>query len=71
MRVRAKHWLNHGGIWHQGGDEFEVSAAEAEQMKDMVTIVDASYRVPEPEAKAEEKTETPKKRGGRPRKTAE
>ena len=71
MRVRAKHWLKHDGIWHQGGDEFEIPAADAKQLEGMIEIADAMDSVSEPEDQAEEKAEQPQKKRGRKPKAGE
>lgn len=57
MKVRAKHWLNYNGVWHKGGEEFEVD--NFEQVKDYAEPVQFESAVFPPEE--------PKKRG-RPKK---
>ena len=71
MRVRAKHWLKYDGIWHQGGDEFEIPAEDAKELEGMIEIADATVSVSEPEDKAEEKAEQPQKKRGRKSKADE
>lgn len=56
MKVRAKHWLNLNGTWHRCGEIFDLSAAEAEQAKGFVEILD------DPAVPEEPVPEEPKKR---------
>lgn len=59
MKVKAKHWLNYNGIWHMGGEEFEIPTTDADVLGDMVEIAETPVQI-EPEASAEEQ---PKRRG--------
>lgn len=72
MKVRAKHWINYNGVWHKGGDKFDIEDSEildgvefieAEQDEQAEKPVEAEFtsEIFPPEE------ETPKKRG-RPRK---
>lgn len=59
MKVIAKHWLNYNGVWHKGGEAFEVEDFEqvrefAEPVKEVFV---SEVFPPEP------------KRRGRPKKT--
>ena len=65
MKVKAKHWLKYNGTWYQGGDEFEISAADAGDLEEMVEIAETPVHT-EPAAESEAQ---PKRRGRR--KTAE
>ena len=58
MRVQAKHWLNYKGVWHMGGEEFEVD--DIEEVKDYVIPLFDSPKILVADMK-------PKR--GRPRKT--
>lgn len=44
MKVKAKHNLNHNGVWHAAGEEFD---ATAEDMKDIAPYVSVTERVSE------------------------
>ena len=66
MKVKAKHWLKHNGIWYRGGDVFEIPTTDAKELEGMVEIAETPVG-----ETAEPAVEAPKKRGGRPRKTAE
>lgn len=67
MKVKAKHWLKHDGVWYKGGDEFEVSEIEAEALKGMIEITEAPVHA-EPEKPQEvTTTEQPKRRGRKPK----
>ena len=66
MKVKAKHWLKHNGVWYRGGDVFEIPTTDADELKGMVDIAETPI-----EDAAEPAVEAPKKRGGRPRKAAE
>lgn len=37
MRVKAKCWLNYNGVWHMGGEVFEVDDKDMESVKDYVS----------------------------------
>lgn len=71
IRVRAKHWLNHNGVWHKWGEVFEVEENEFDGLKDCVSKVNDGFVSdvfpPVDEEKAKE-PEKPKRRG-RPKKT--
>lgn len=54
MKVKAKHWLTYEGAWHCGGEEFEISATDADMLKDMVEITETPiYYSDEPRSDAE------------------
>lgn len=57
MKVIAKCWLNHNGVWHRGGEEFEVEDFEA--VKDFAEPTEEVSEIFPPEPK----------RRGRPKKT--
>lgn len=59
MKAIAKYWVNYNGAWHPQGDIFEIDAADAEEMKQHVELV---------EEEPHETDEAPVKRG-RKRKT--
>ena len=61
MKVRANHWLKHGGTWHKGGDVFDINPAEAAELRGMIEIAEAPVLTTEPEAPQEQ----PKRRGRR------
>lgn len=72
MKVIAKHWLNYNGVWHKGGDAFDVDDFEdvkehAEKAEEETDKVDETY-VSNIFPPADEPAEQPKKRG-RPKKT--
>ena len=60
MKVKAKHWLNYNGVWHKGGDEFEIPDGDLEQVAEYVEAGEYVSAIFPPEE--------PKKRVGRPRK---
>lgn len=61
MKAIAKHWLNYNGVWHAGGEEFEVENFEdVKEYADMKTDEFVSDVFP---------PETPKR--GRKKKTDE
>ena len=60
MKVRAKCWINYNGVWHKGGEEFEV--ADIEEVKD--------YVIPLFDTPQVRLTDAAPKRG-RPRKTGD
>lgn len=66
MRVKAKHWLKYNGLWHCGGDEFEVVAADINDLAEMVDVVETPIQ----EMFDDVTVESPRRRG-RPRKTEE
>ena len=60
MRVRAKCWINYNGVWHKGGEEFEV--ADCEEVKEYaIPLVDT------PQIRVADMKDTPKR--GRTKKT--
>lgn len=63
MKVKAKHWLNHDGVWHSAGEIFEISTADAEALMDSVQI----FETPVTTVEVDE-TDVPKRRG-RPKRT--
>lgn len=69
MKVRAKHWLKHNGLWHHGGEEFEVEDAELRELRGMVEIAETSGITAEPERTEPERVEPeqPKRRGRKPK----
>lgn len=51
MRVKARHNINLSGVWHRGGDVFEISTTDAEVLGDMIEIAETPVaEVPEAEA---------------------
>lgn len=64
MKVTAKCWLNYNGVWHKGGESFDVD--NIEEIKDYVTV--NSEYVSEIFPSDEPVVEPPKRRG-RPKKT--
>lgn len=51
MRVKAKHNINLSGVWHKGGEVFEISTTDAEALGDMIEIAETPVaEVPEAEA---------------------
>lgn len=64
MKVIAKHNLNHNGVWHKGGEEFDTE--DYAEIKAYVTPVQKNFvsEVFPPDE------EVPKRRG-RPKKTEE
>ena len=63
MKVKAKHWLNYNGVWHKGGETFEVD--NVDEVKDYV-VADSEY-VSEIFPPDKDEAEQPKRRG-RPKK---
>ena len=63
MRVKAKCWVNYNGVWHKGGEIFNVESEE--EVKGLVVVSDDFVSDIFP---PEETVEEPKRRG-RPRKT--
>lgn len=59
MRVRAKCNLNLSGVRYHGGDVFEISTVDAEELGSLIEIAET----PVQEELKEEKTEATKKRG--------
>lgn len=59
MKVKAKCWVNHNGIWQEPGTVFEADAGVAETLKDLAEVVEAP-QVPAPEEKSEKKKRTRK-----------
>lgn len=60
MKVVAKHWLNYNGVWHKGGEEFEVE--NFDEVKEYADAKEFVSDVFPPEDKPVEK------RRGRPKK---
>ena len=56
MKVIAKHWLNYNGVWHKGGEEFEVD--DFETVKEYADLAEETSEIFPPEPK----------RRGRPKK---
>ena len=72
MKVKAKHWLNYNGVWHKGGETFEVDSFDevkghAEKVNEEVQETGNTY-ISEIFPPVDEPVEQPKKRG-RPKKT--
>lgn len=65
MKVTAKCWLNYNGVWHKGGESFDVD--NIEEIKDYVTV--NSEYVSEIFPPDEPVVEPPKRSRGRPKKT--
>ena len=65
MLVRAKHNIFRSGVFHRGGETFEVSTAEADELREFVDIAETPIHE---EAKTAE-PEAPKR--GRKKKAAE
>ena len=59
MKVKAKHWLNYNGVWHKGGDEFEIPDEDFKEISEYVKVGEYVSAIFPPEE--------PKKRVGRPR----
>lgn len=64
MKVKAKHWLNVGGVWHGTGEEFEVKSIAG--FEDSVEVVAEPKAVEQPKETPEKETTgtpAPKRRG--------
>lgn len=57
MKVMAKHWLNYNGVWHKGGDVFEVE--DFEQVKEFAEpageVFESEVFPPEPKRRGRQK----------------
>jgi len=67
MKVRAKHWLKYDGVWHKGGETFEIPTTDAKELEGMIEIAETPVLEPELKVEAEETAEAPKKRGRKPK----
>lgn len=47
--------MKHNGVWHRGGEEFEVSTTEADALKDMVEIAETPVLPEEPKKRSRAK----------------
>lgn len=61
MKVIAKHWVNYNGVWHRGGEEFEVE--DFDEVKEYADAKSDDYvsAVFPPETVAEEPKKKRKK----------
>ena len=62
MKVRAKHNIKFNGVWHKGGEVFEISTVDAETLNGMIDIAETPVH-------EEAAPEQPQKKRGRPKKT--
>ena len=60
MKVKAKHWLKHNGVWYKGGDTFEIPTTDAKELEGMVELDETPVFEPVVEEKP---VEQPKRRG--------
>lgn len=40
MKVKAKHWVNYNGTWHQAGEVFAIDDADAAEMQQYAEVAD-------------------------------
>lgn len=40
MKVKAKHWVNYNGTWHQAGEVFAIDDADAAEMQQYAEAAD-------------------------------
>ena len=40
MKVKAKHWVNYNGTWHQVGEVFAIDDADAAEMQQYAEVAD-------------------------------
>lgn len=40
MKVKAKHWVKYGGVWHGAGDVFAIDDADAQEMVQYAEAID-------------------------------
>lgn len=66
MKVKAKHWLKYDGVWHPGGEIFEIAATDEKMLNGMIELAEEPIW---PEEKPAEEIEKPKR--GRKKKTEE
>lgn len=60
MKVKAKHNINHNGIWYIGGQEFEVNPDEMAEISDYVSVVERVSEIfppDEPKRRGRKKSE--------------
>lgn len=69
VKVRAKSWLNHNGVWHSGGEIFEIDEKETEAMSEHVEVLGTFVSDVFPPEQEQEEKPVQKKRG-RPKKSA-
>ena len=49
MLAKARHWVNYNGTWHCAGEEFEIDAKDADEMKAYAEITQCDEpKEPEP-----------------------
>lgn len=40
MKVKAKHWINYNGTWHQAGEVFAIDDADAAEMRQYAEVAE-------------------------------
>lgn len=60
MRVKAKHNINLSGVWHMGGEVFEISTTDAEALGDMIEIAETPVSETTNEESPKRRTRTKK-----------